>query len=494
MKLLKGALLGSAASLAAIVGAQAADLPVKAKAVEYVKVCSLYGAGFFYIPGTDTCLKIGGFIRTEWNHNAAGSFSPHVNEFPGFYTRGMDTLTNRTRGLVSFDVRSQTEYGTLRSYLRAAWQWTSNTDSIGGSSTAVYLDRAFIQFAGFTFGKTQSFFDVPDIADMTYQTEYARNNTGGSGTPVFAYTAMLGNGVTATLSIEDYTERRANVVVIAGPAVAGNFIPGTDNLAFNHGNETPDIVGNLRVDQAWGSAQISGALHLNQATYYAIQPAGTVTAHPDDKWGWAVGAGILLKMPWDPKDTFAVAGHYCEGASTYCVNVPGSYGARSSAASLFQDGGLAVGWWDDAYFNNNLAGTIRGELELPKVWSVQAGFQHYWTNSLRSSIWGVYSSYEASSNAVDTLICAPRGFGPGCADWNAWQVGSRTIWNPVTNLDIGLEVMYTKIETAFSGGQTNCVGAGCVPTFATAGIPAVVNIQDNDVWSGILRIQRNFWP
>ena len=230
MKVVKSLLLGSAASLAAVAGAQAADLPVKAKAVEYVKVCSLYGAGFFYIPGTDTCLKIGGFMRTEWNHNAGGSFAPTVNEGPGFYTRATDTLVNRTRGLLSFDVRSQTEYGTLRSYLRAAWQWTSNTDTIGGSSTAVYLDRAFIQFAGFTFGKTQSFFDVPDIADMTYQTEYTRNNTGGSGTPVFAYTAMLGNGVTATLSIEDYTERRANVVPIF-PAQGGQFRPGFDNSA-----------------------------------------------------------------------------------------------------------------------------------------------------------------------------------------------------------------------------------------------------------------------
>ena len=155
------------------------------------------------------------------------------------------------------------------------------------------LDRAFIQFAGFTFGKTQSFFDVPDIADMTYQTEYARANTGGSGTPVFAYTAMLGNGVTATLSLEFYTERRANVVPVIGPG-GGNFNPGIDNAVFSHGNETPDIVGNLRVDQAWGSAQVSGALHLNQASYYAVQPAGTTTAHPDHKWGWAVGAGILL--------------------------------------------------------------------------------------------------------------------------------------------------------------------------------------------------------
>ena len=47
-------------------GAQAADLPVKAKAVEYVRICSLYGAGFFYIPGTDTCIKLGGYpIKTS---------------------------------------------------------------------------------------------------------------------------------------------------------------------------------------------------------------------------------------------------------------------------------------------------------------------------------------------------------------------------------------------------------------------------------------------
>ena len=63
MKFIKTVLLGSAAGLMAAAGAQAADLPVKAKPVEYVKVCSLYGAGFWYVPGTDTCLKIGSYIR-----------------------------------------------------------------------------------------------------------------------------------------------------------------------------------------------------------------------------------------------------------------------------------------------------------------------------------------------------------------------------------------------------------------------------------------------
>ena len=66
--------LGCAAALAAVTVAQAADLPVKAKPVEYVKVCSIYGAGFWYVPGTDTCLKIGSYIRTqaEWGASDGG--------------------------------------------------------------------------------------------------------------------------------------------------------------------------------------------------------------------------------------------------------------------------------------------------------------------------------------------------------------------------------------------------------------------------------------
>jgi hypothetical protein len=72
MKMVKSLLLGSAAGLVAVAGAQAADLLVKAKPVEYVKICSIYGAGFFYIPGTDTCIKIGGWVRAEADFNAGG--------------------------------------------------------------------------------------------------------------------------------------------------------------------------------------------------------------------------------------------------------------------------------------------------------------------------------------------------------------------------------------------------------------------------------------
>ena len=66
MKMVKSLLLGSAAGLVAVAGAQAADLPVKAKPVEYVKVCSLYGAGYYYMPGTDICIKLGGYVRYQF--------------------------------------------------------------------------------------------------------------------------------------------------------------------------------------------------------------------------------------------------------------------------------------------------------------------------------------------------------------------------------------------------------------------------------------------
>ena len=228
MKMVKSLLLGTAAGLVAMAGAQAADLPVKAKPVQYVKICSLYGAGFYYIPGTDTCIKIGGFVRAEWNFNANGSFGVPLNTN---YTRTATTEVTRSRFVLTMDARSQTEYGTLRSYGRGGWQWSSGDYQVGGSagassgastatatgaaigsSSTTYFDRAFIQIAGFTFGKTQSFYDFFNAGDYSNQTPYLWMDTGGSGTPVAAYTAQFGNGMSATIAAEDYSEQALPIV------------------------------------------------------------------------------------------------------------------------------------------------------------------------------------------------------------------------------------------------------------------------------------------
>jgi hypothetical protein len=123
MHKVKSLLLGTAAGFAAIGGAQAADMLAKARPVQYVKVCSLYGDGFYYIPGTDTCLKLGGYLRVQAECNmgnggvAAGTNA--IEDGQARFTRdATDDVNYRVRVETSWDVRQQTEYGPLRTYLR----------------------------------------------------------------------------------------------------------------------------------------------------------------------------------------------------------------------------------------------------------------------------------------------------------------------------------------------------------------------------------------
>src|SRR6202040_1935481 len=121
------------------------------------------GAGFWYVPGTDTCIKVGAYVRAQvgWNGDGSevtiGAPNRLTGSLGGRFDRG-DTnyFSFRSRGVLSADIRTQTEYGTLRSYMNVGAQWS--TSSVGGDNNApnadtLYLSRAFIQFAGFTAGR-----------------------------------------------------------------------------------------------------------------------------------------------------------------------------------------------------------------------------------------------------------------------------------------------------------------------------------------------------
>src|SRR5512132_632546 len=221
MKMVKSLLLGSAAGLVAVAGAQAADLPVKAKPVQYVKICNLYGVGFYYIPGTDMCIKIGGWVRAEYGWGQNGNFAwgwgnANVNN------RSTNNSDFRARGYITADARNQTEYGTVRGYIALG----ISTDTTADPPQTFNANRAFIQWAGFTFGRAQSFFDFFSQAAIGYLGFTPNSDTGDGGWEVLAYTAQLGNGFSASLSAET---RRTTQIVGAG-IVAGN--PSVFNGAF----------------------------------------------------------------------------------------------------------------------------------------------------------------------------------------------------------------------------------------------------------------------
>ena len=123
MKMVKSLILGSAAGLVAMSGAQAADLPVKAKAVEYVRICSLYGAGFFYIPGTDTCIKLGGYVRVDTTFNGNIYGGPYWSSDQGQGNRYRDYFTSRSRMAITVDTRTATEYGVVRTFGQGDFQF-----------------------------------------------------------------------------------------------------------------------------------------------------------------------------------------------------------------------------------------------------------------------------------------------------------------------------------------------------------------------------------
>ena len=169
-------LLGSVAGFAALGSAQAADMPAKARPVQYVKICSLYGDGFYYIPGTDTCLKLGGYLRAQAEYNMGnGGVAAGTNAIEDGQARFTRDATNdvnyRVRVETSWDVRQQTEYGPLRTYLRFGVENNTPGGTGGGSTPSSYWDRAFLQFAGFTVGRSRSFFDL-----FTYWGTYTYTN------------------------------------------------------------------------------------------------------------------------------------------------------------------------------------------------------------------------------------------------------------------------------------------------------------------------------
>ncbi|NJL09060.1 MAG: porin [Methylacidiphilales bacterium] len=353
MSIVKSLLLGSAAGLVAVASAQAADLPMKAKAVDYVKVCDAYGAGFYYIPGTDICLKVGGYLRVDYYSNYAdgatapiwlgGSTSQNNIRQGGnaSYDREDDLFSIRARAAVDLDARTRTEYGTLRSYGRfyVTNDATGNGSNPNGTASVLgaSMDRAFIQFAGFTFGYVQSFFDY-----STGLGTFATANVGSNKiNNLFAYTASLGNGLSATISVEDAFNRRNQIQAAAG-VVTTWVDPTFDQFAYADTNNQggmamPEIVANLRIDQSWGSAQLSGAIHqLRADTDWDDVHPDTFSANDTD-YGFAIGAGVTFNLDMLAKgDQFMLQGSYADGAIEY-TGVSGknqNSGVPASASSV----------------------------------------------------------------------------------------------------------------------------------------------------------------
>jgi hypothetical protein len=483
MTLVKSLILGSAAGLLAAAGAQAADLPYKKAApVEYVKVCDAFGAGFFYIPGTDTCLKVGGQVRAEytfrngapvnvpgqWAYNLAGQ------------TYRRDTSQFRDRAYVALDARNQTEWGTLRTnvLIRYGQDNSTPTGPLGGGKITVngvkenagafqglsdpYLsvEKGYIEFMGLTAGRQQSFFDFDA---QSY--EILTNSVANSNQPInmLAYTVKFGGGFSATLSAEDRGDRiigdspsdtcptpltaacsaSQGMPSATGKTVGGVFVPGSAFLSYA-GDSVPDVVGNLRVDQSWGSAQVSGAFHQVDSIPVTLIAAGP-TVEPKTKDGFAVLGGTKILLPMlAAGDSITVQGTYEEGAMDY-INALNYYNGLSNVF----DNNLSISVpSNDAFVLGN------GSISMNKAWGIYGAARHYFLPNVYASLFGAYLDITNPSAVQATL-------GAGTDNAKVWQIGGNVVWQPIKDFSIGGEALYSNMK--LSGLASLGTGATATP-------------------------------
>jgi hypothetical protein len=508
MKTIKSLILGSAAGLLAMGGAQAADLPVKAKAVEYVRICSLYGAGFYYIPGTDTCIKLGGYVRVDLAVNG-GDYNPYLNGAGGAKNRLSNYYNTRARTDLTIDTRTATEYGVVRAYGDLVFSVDSNsvtnsgtggtafgsfntTGGPGSGGAGLGMYHAFIQFAGFTIGRTYSIFDTPW---QSYPAGGPDTLPGGSnhvtGVNQINYTADFGQGVTASIGLDEMTTMangQTNLYNLSAAAATG---AATGAWGANDwgGTRVPDIVGAIRVDQAWGLAQLSVAAHDMHAAYYGTAATGALgeaNGHPADKWGFAIQAGLSIKnIPTGPGDTINMNAVYTDGATKYNFQslMPSSYAiyGGTNLAGAYQS--VAVASLADGTF------TTGSGIESVKTWGFRGGYTHNWNANWASSIYGSYAQLKYGNNAKATIGTA---FNTATAtinpDFNLSVIGVGTVWTPVKGLAFSGDVNVTWLDQKSAGtiSGANTAVAGIAKPAAT------YEFKDQMGVSALFRAQRNF--
>ena len=432
MTLMKSLLLGSAAGIVAIASAQAADLPTKkgAPAAEYVKICSITVAGKpvvgFTIPGSDTCMKLSGYItgqieggnlQTAQTWDFTGATGAQVADADN---KNRNSFGYTTRLNFAADVVSNTSYGPLAGHLEMQFENGNGFDNTG---TGGYINLAYVTWAGITAGKAPSFFSFTG-GGAGWANFFSPDQQGFNQPDVLAYTASFGGGFSATLALQSSGINGPGD--ISGP---GTNFDDTGLLQFG-GMQAPDVVGNIKVSQGWGSAQLAGVAHQVNAT--DIGSRATI-----NKWGWALDAGVSFNLPsFGAGDQFLITGAYSSNAAWYSGIPDGMWGENGAVNGNGQKMALA-----DAYFDPNGNGGF-GAWSTPTAWSISAELDHHFTpeftGSLEGSVGGVNWS---STSALSTVY-----------NGTSWLIGGVAHWDPVKNLDFEFELLYQSTHNSQPNG------------------------------------------
>ncbi|MBP2564353.1 porin [Agrobacterium tumefaciens] len=271
---IKSLLIGSAAALAAVSGAHAADAIVAAEPepLEYVRVCDAFGTGFFYIPGTETCLKFDGYIRFQTDFGRDRSGTSDWNSF--------------TRAQFNIDTRTDTELGALRGYIGLRGQADND------SSRGVNVDQAFIELGGLKVGYMYTWWDD----DLSAETDILSSNTTRGNALRYTYDA---GSFYAGISVEELDAGR-DVSNLTGLGKGGSF-EGPNNVGVSgivgvkFGAITANLLGSYDTDQENGAIRAIVYADIGPGTFGLSGVWASGANYYYEESEWAVAAEYAIK-------------------------------------------------------------------------------------------------------------------------------------------------------------------------------------------------------
>jgi hypothetical protein len=364
-------------------------------------------AGF--VVGSSVCLRIGGYATAEFS---TGNLSKQFGlEFVG--TPGSTPVTNAVltpvsqrdaigydaRAQLDFDARQNTPYGPLRSYVEILSTTGSGFENPGNSTL---LNFGFIQFAGLTAGKDGSFFSYLAGGPSWYDF-YSPDRYNGNQPELIAYTLSSGTA-SATLSLEEPIGAEVN-----GP-IDGGFTNAYYGIRF------PDFVGALRIENGWGSAQVSGVAHNTRVL--------GVSGDSLDMWGGAALAGVTYNLPQiAPGDKVAAQVVYSYAALGYS-------GISNTAWSPY-DQGLNINGNGTIFQLTDALNFDTARWSFPTSWTISGFFEHHLTPQVSVTPQASYAivDYSGSPAMISTHA-------------ESLMVGGTMHYIPAPHLDFQLGVMF----------------------------------------------------
>ena len=413
-----GARLGAALALAAgCSGTAAAEGP--------------FGAGSFpgsiLIPGTQTSLKLGGYVKLDYSYdfsaaqNAVGGLFPNAipldanvpgtHASAGHSSHGVSQLT-AAESRFNIETRTPTEFGELKTFIEGDFEnpsglTNSSTFETESNSTGFRLRYAYGALGPWLAGQWNSVFR-DTLAEAETLDFNGPMGAGAYRQPQIRYTYPLG-----PLHIQVAAE---NPQTFWADATSTATLGGQSFTTYGtgQGDKVPDFTASATYDDTWGHLALRGVFR----DLYDHN-GSTVT---QSAFGWGLGVSGRINT-WGKDDViFQVNGG--DGVGRYMSNF----------VALVRDA---------------VVDSAANRMETIQSWGGLLGYQHWWTATLRTMVVGSYIKEQNPSG-----IFTPAAFAVQADTW--WTTQVNLIWSPVAFVDTGVEFSREnrRIENGQSGDAT----------------------------------------